>query len=30
MTNRYAKYSIIASAVDSWNKIQKNSLKTNY
>ena len=24
MTNRYGKYSMIASAVDSWNKMQKN------
>ena len=31
-TNRYGKYSIIASAIDPWNKIQKKqtNLKTHY
>ena len=28
-TNRYGKYSIIASTIDSWNKIQKN-VETHY
>ena len=27
-TNRYMKYSVIASAVDSWNKIQKQPENT--
>ena len=29
-TNSYGKYSVIGKAVDFWNKIKKNPLKTNY
>ena len=28
MTNRHGKYSVFASAVDPWNKIQKNLRNT--